>query len=215
MTVILSTKDLKYKMVRRRTEKLMERYIGPYKIKKIVLSNAVELELPNTVKIHLVVNVSRIQKYVGQVKGQRKEQPTPVIIEEEKEWEVEKILNKQQIREKNKYLVRWKGFMAESDTQEERENLENAKETVEEFEKEYWRDIEEVNQQEREEGTFRRGELPGRFIARKLFRWLDKQYDQKYWGRLERNRKKWKRERRTLEEDEDEIDNMVDPYYEL
>jgi len=60
MTVMLSTKDLKYQMVRRRTEKLMERYIGSYKIKKIVLSNAVELELPNTVKIHLVVNVSRI-----------------------------------------------------------------------------------------------------------------------------------------------------------
>ena len=56
--VMLSTKDLKYQMVKRRTEKLMERYIGPYKIKKIVLSNAVELELPSTVKIHLVVNVS-------------------------------------------------------------------------------------------------------------------------------------------------------------
>jgi len=38
----------------------MERYVGPYKIKKIVLSNTVELELPSTVKIHLVVNVSRI-----------------------------------------------------------------------------------------------------------------------------------------------------------
>jgi len=76
--------------------------------------------------------------------------------------------------------VRWKGFTAESNTWERRENLENAKETVEEFEKEYWRDMEEVNQQEREEGTFRRGELPGRFIARKLFGWSDKQYDQKY-----------------------------------
>jgi len=83
--VMLSTKDLKYQMVRRRTEKLTERYVGPYKIKKIVSSNTVELELPNTVKIHLVVNVSRIQKYVGQVKGQRKEQPTPVIIEGEEE----------------------------------------------------------------------------------------------------------------------------------
>ena len=71
--VILSTKDLKYQMVRRRTEKLMERFIGPYRIKKIVLSNAVELELPSTIKIHLVVNVSRIQKYVGQVEGQEKE----------------------------------------------------------------------------------------------------------------------------------------------
>ena len=58
--VMLSTKDLKYQMVRRRTEKLMERFVGPYRIKKIILLNAVELELPSTVKIHLVVNVSRI-----------------------------------------------------------------------------------------------------------------------------------------------------------
>ena len=58
--VMLSTKDLKYQMVGRRTEKLTERFVGPYRIKKIILSNAVELELPNTVKIHLVVNVSRI-----------------------------------------------------------------------------------------------------------------------------------------------------------
>jgi len=34
--VMLSTKDLKYQMVGRRTEKLTERFIGPYKIKKIV-----------------------------------------------------------------------------------------------------------------------------------------------------------------------------------
>jgi len=58
--VILSTKNLKYQMVRRRTEKLIERFVGPYKIKKIVSSNAVELELSSIIKIHLVVNISRI-----------------------------------------------------------------------------------------------------------------------------------------------------------
>jgi len=63
--VILSTKDLKYQMARRRTEKLMERFVGPYKIKKIILLNTVELELPSTIKIYLVVNVSRIHRYVG------------------------------------------------------------------------------------------------------------------------------------------------------
>jgi len=52
--------DLKYQMVRRRTKKLTERFVGPYKIKKIVLLNTVELELPSTVKIHPVVNVSKI-----------------------------------------------------------------------------------------------------------------------------------------------------------
>jgi len=58
--VMLSTKDLKYQITGRRTEKLMERFVGPYKIKKIISLNAVELELPSTVKIHPVVNISRI-----------------------------------------------------------------------------------------------------------------------------------------------------------
>ena len=44
-----------------------------------------ELELLSTVKIHSVVNVSRIQRYIGQVEEQRKKQPVPVIIEEEEE----------------------------------------------------------------------------------------------------------------------------------
>jgi len=72
-------------MVRRRTEKLMERFVGPYKVKKIISLNAVELELPSTVKIHLVVNVSRICRYIGQVEGQKKEQPAPVIIKGKEE----------------------------------------------------------------------------------------------------------------------------------
>jgi len=92
--VMLSTKDLKYQMIGRRTEKLTERFVGPYKVKKIVSTNTVELELPNTVKIHLVVNVSRICRYIGQVEEQKKEQLAPVIIEGEEKWEVERILNK-------------------------------------------------------------------------------------------------------------------------
>jgi len=95
--VMLSTKDLKYQMTGRRTEKLTERFVGSYKIKKIISMNVVKLELPSTIRIHPVVNVSRIHRYVEQVEEQRREQPTPVIIEEEEEWEVEKILNKQQI----------------------------------------------------------------------------------------------------------------------
>jgi len=76
-------------------------------------------------------------------------------------------------------------------------------------------------------------------MAKKLYGWSDKQYDQEYWGRIERNWGRWKGKkpvrRRTIkmileeeeveegksgvrewtEEDEDEMDNMVDPYYEL
>jgi len=135
--VILSTKDLKYQMVGRRTEKLTERFVGPYKIKEIISSNAVKLELPSTVRIHLVVNVSRIRRYVGQVKGQKKKQPALVIIEGEEEWEVERILNKRKVRGKERYLVCWKGFTVESNTWEGRENLKNVQEAIEEFEREY------------------------------------------------------------------------------
>ena len=81
--VMLSTKDLKYQMAGRRTKKLIERFVGPYQVKKIILANVVELELSSTIRIHLVVNVSRIHRYIGQVEGQKKEQPAPVIIKEE------------------------------------------------------------------------------------------------------------------------------------
>jgi len=59
--------------------------------------------------------------------------------------------------------------MVESDTWEGRENLGNAKEAIEEFEKEYRQDMEDVRKQKREEGTFKKRELPGRFMAKKLF----------------------------------------------
>jgi len=94
--VLLSTKDLKYQMVGRHTEKLTERFIGPYQVKAIISSNAVELDLPSTIKIHPVVNMSRVQWYKSQVEGQKKKMPQPMMIEEE-EWEVEKIINKRKV----------------------------------------------------------------------------------------------------------------------
>ena len=46
--VLLSTKDLKYQMARRYMEKFTECFVGPYKVKAIISSNTIELELPNT-----------------------------------------------------------------------------------------------------------------------------------------------------------------------
>jgi len=58
--VLLSIKDLKWQMKGRKSEKLTKRFVGPYKVKGIVSSNVIELELPKSIKIHPVVNVSRI-----------------------------------------------------------------------------------------------------------------------------------------------------------
>jgi len=57
-------------------------------------------------KICPVVNVSRIVLYQEQVEEQKKISPPPVEINREKEYEVEKILNRRDIRRKPKYLVR-------------------------------------------------------------------------------------------------------------
>ena len=61
--VLLSTKDLKWQMKGRRSEKLTECFMGLYKVKGIISSNAIELELSKSIRIHPVVNVSRVWLY--------------------------------------------------------------------------------------------------------------------------------------------------------
>jgi len=61
--VLLSTKDLKWQMVRRRLEKLTKQFVKLYKIKGIVSTNAIELELPSSIKIYSVVNISQVWLY--------------------------------------------------------------------------------------------------------------------------------------------------------
>jgi len=78
--------------------------------------------------------------------------------------------------------------MAEHDSWEKKENLENAKKLVVEFE---GRMEAEVRKQEKldlvEEKDFRRGELPGKYTAKILYEWDDRQFKNKYLKKLEKN----------------------------
>jgi len=69
-----------------------------------------------------------------------------------------------------KYLVQWKGFMAEYNSWEKEKDLENTKKLVAEFER---RMNTEVRRQEKldlaEEKNFRRVELLGKYMARMLY----------------------------------------------
>ena len=173
--VLLSTKDLTWQIRNRETKKLTEKFVGSY---KIILENVVELELPASMKIHPVVNVSRIAIYQKQIKGQ-KITPPLVEIDGEKEYEVENILNIRDVRGKLKYLVRWKRYMAEEDTQERLKNLENAMNLVEEFEKKIREEVirrVEMRKEKRKERMlnpetemFKRSELPEKYTTKILF----------------------------------------------
>jgi len=133
--VLISTKDFSAELMKRAIKKLTEKFIRPYVVKKIVSENAVELELPASLRIHPVVNVRRIVKYREQVEEQKKIPPPPIEVAGEKEYEVEEILDRQERRGKTKYLIKWKEYMAEENMWEGVENLKNAMEKVEEFEK--------------------------------------------------------------------------------
>ena len=138
-----------------------------------------------------VLSLQQIVQYKGQVEGQKKEEGKPIEIEEVKEWEIEKILNKRKIRGVDKYLVHWKGFTVEYDTWEKKEDLENAREMLEEFER---RINAEVRRQEKidmaKERDFRRRELLGKFTAKMLYEWNNGKFEKEYLRKLERN---WQR----------------------
>jgi len=68
--------------------------------------------------------------------------------------------SEQAISKRKEQIDTWKG----------KENLKNTKEAIEEFKKEYQRDMKDVVKQKCKKGMFKREELLGRFTARKLFR---------------------------------------------
>jgi len=175
--VLISIKDFSAKLMKRATKKLTEKFIRPYVVKKIVSENAVELELPASLRVYLVVNVRRLVKYREQVEGQKKI-PLPLVkIAGEKKYKVEEILDRQERREKMKYLVKWKGYMAEGNTWEGLENLKNAMEKVEEFKKgSFEEEIQRIRLKKGKEiklnpeaEEFKKGKLPGRYTAKLLY----------------------------------------------
>jgi len=201
--VLISTKDFSMELRRRATKKLTEKFIGPYVVRKVVSENAVELELPAMLRIHPVVNVRRLVKYREQIEGQKKIPPPPVEVAGEKEYEVEEILDRQERRGKTKYLVKWKGYTAEGNTWEGLENLKNAGEKIEEFEKgRFEKEIRRIRMKKGKEiklnpeaEEFRRGELPGRYTAKLLYGWDDKKFDEEYLKKLQKNWNRWKKDR--------------------
>jgi transposase InsO family protein len=133
--VWLSTKNIK---TARPSKKLDWKMIGPYRIKK-VLGASCQLDLPDSMKIHDTFHTSLLRKASDDpLPGQILEPPSPVIIDEEEEYELDDILDSRKVgRNKElQYKVSWKGYPPDP-TWYSADNFENSKEIVADFHQRY------------------------------------------------------------------------------
>jgi len=130
--VMLATKNLQ---LARPSKKLNHKFIGPYRILNPVGSQAYKINIPKTSKIHPVFHVSLLEPYQWRGDDKTPEPPEPILQEGQQEWEVEAILDDRIRRQKEQFLVRWKGYPPTEDSWQWKEDLEHAEEILREYQR--------------------------------------------------------------------------------
>jgi hypothetical protein len=140
--VLLSTANLKMigSNSHQLTPKFYPKYIGPFTVKRVINNNAYELELPPSLEIHPVINISRLRPYrdgsilfphrprpISRPSAELTDDGTPA-------YEVEEIIAKRGTGPRTQYLVRWLGYPMYECTWESMKNLKDASQAVHDFE---------------------------------------------------------------------------------
>ena len=116
-------------------------------MKRVVNDNAYELELPASLKIHPVINISHLKEYRDGVQAFPDRpvtltRPEPEALDDNgaPAWTVERLLDHRKVRrgtrQIDQYLVGWKGYPVSEATWEPIENLTGSLELVTEFNEE-------------------------------------------------------------------------------
>ena len=122
-------------------KKLDWKNLGPFPVKRVVSSHAYELELPASMRIHPVFNVSLLRPAATDpAPGQHLPPPPPVEVEGLEEWEVEEVVASRWERRgrgpgRLYYTVKWTGY--DDLTEVPADHLGNARETVLNFHRRY------------------------------------------------------------------------------
>jgi hypothetical protein len=92
--------------------KLLPKYVGPFKVLQRIGKVAYKLELPATMRCHPVFHVSLLHKYNRD--GRTQPHPPPLAVDEEGAWySIDSILDHKKVKRGNKYvdryLVKWSG----------------------------------------------------------------------------------------------------------
>ena len=92
--------------------KLNHKRLSHFKVFRRVGLHTYLLELPTTIKIHPVFHISLLEPcnsnpLPGQVQA---ENPPPIVVNKNNEWEVKEILNSRIHYQTPQYFIRWTGY---------------------------------------------------------------------------------------------------------
>jgi hypothetical protein len=143
--VLLSTKNLKLKVTKAKGKtKLLPKFIGPLRVKERIGKVAYRLELPPRWKVHDVFHVSLLRRYI--TRGNRGHVAAPPVawLDEEPLYEVEKILEHEDVRVGRKvvrrFLIKWARYDASHNSWERESNLVSCDEVLADYWQRFNRD---------------------------------------------------------------------------
>jgi hypothetical protein len=133
--VLLDTSDITFTTG---SKKLLDKYMGPYKIIEVISDVAYKLNLPIKFRLHPVFHISKLKraietdKFPDRIQSNR---PAPVMKLDGKDaWYVERIINKRIRANRIQYLVKWENYDEWESTWEPIENVKHATDAINEYE---------------------------------------------------------------------------------
>ena len=121
--VLLSTSNLKLHFQAKDKNKLQPLFIGPFRIVEKLSDVAYRLELPESMRVHDVFNVSMLREYHKPLVAPNT-RPDPVVLPDGNEvFEVESLIRRRGQGSSTQYLVKWVGYPSYESTWEDRSSL--------------------------------------------------------------------------------------------
>ena len=136
--VLVESDFLNDDMERRRPKrKLSSKYLGPFKVLKVLSSVLYKLDL-GKIKANPNIHISKLKRYIPnpeQFQARKTAPPPPIIIknQEEEEYEVEKIIDMKTQKGKRQFLIQWKGYGPEENQWVPESHLEHCQKLLREF----------------------------------------------------------------------------------
>ncbi|CAI5483057.1 unnamed protein product [Closterium sp. Yama58-4] len=132
--VLLDTRNLNLSHL---PSKLRPRFCGPFLVEAQVTPVTFRLRLPDTWKLHNAFHVQLLKPYKDpnqQFQGRQLPPPPPVLVQDEPEYEIERVLTHRRRGGKTlEFLIRWKGYDPTEDSWVAEADMGNARRALKDY----------------------------------------------------------------------------------